>query len=234
MTLPNPLSQLKTGFSLSRSLPGLLAALSLAVGLFVSSPARADEQILLNLPDEKAFGSGPSILDNLYTPGGITPGLFIGHPNNLNRSDRVLLKYDLKPLLLIGPKVKSAVLLLQIEYYSNNEQPETQLEVEHFQETMDTLTGADLNRPDVDSAAVITVTEDQAINGENGVRGIPPLEIDVTDAVKADLAKGNTTATFRLRAPEIEGKANTALTSCGVVVARGENQRPVLQITLAD
>lgn len=209
----------------------------LAAGVILGSsavPVWAEEEVALELRDEQDYGSGPSVMDQLYAPGGLErSGLFLGNPNQLNRADRVLLKYDLKPILLLASRIKSATLVYRIESYVS-ENIDEQLEVEHFLESLESLGGQELNRPDVESVALVKIVPEDAINGENGVRSVDPKETDVTAAVLEDIKKGNTVCSFRLRVPEIEGRGNNRASANGLIIARAKAQLPVLQIILKD
>jgi hypothetical protein len=215
-----------------RSKPTLIA-LTLFI---VHQPLKgmAEEQIFLKLSGTSDYGSGPSIMEDRYSPGGIAGiGLYIGHPNNLRRADRLLLKFDLKQILLMADKIQSVKLLFTIEYYSSEKESE-EIEVGHFEESMENFEGQDLNRPDLDVLPPVKVTLDDAINGEHGARAVAPVEVDVTSAVLKDLKKGNTTSGFRLRASDVENDASQNFEPRGLVLARDEARLPYLEVSLKE
>lgn len=211
----------------------LLSALVLMASYPIS--CLADEEVLLELPDAESFGSGASVSDDLYSPGGVpNVGLYAGEPNNQVRKDRVLLRYDLTPLLLSADRIKSAELKFTIDYYGTPD-PKTNVEVEYFVDQIDTLNGQQLNRRDGESIGVVElVGEDAAYNKPNGKQG-PPVEkvLDVTSTVKAGLEAGLTAIVFRLKLPDIESNPHT-VDSNGIVFTSDQGRRPVLQVILKD
>lgn len=210
-----------------------LVILVVSAGYFVfNENGRAAEDIFLTLKDKGDYGSGASVMDNSYSPGGVEGiGLFIGHPNNLDRRDRVLLKFDLRPLLLVADKIESAKLFFSVRYFVGEEDVE-QMEVGRLEGSVETLSGKELNREDVEIVTMLEVSKDDAINGDGGVRGIPPLEVDVTAAVLADLNQGHVNTVFRLSVPEIEMKST--MKAHGLILVSEESDLPELQVTLRD
>lgn len=209
-----------------------LMAITLTGGIYLLPESGiAAEDIFLTLKDKSDYGSGPSVMDK-FSPGGLEGvGLFIGHPNNLTRKDRVLLKFDLKQLLLVADKIQSAKLVFSVDYFVGEEDFH-QMEVGHFEGPVETLSGQELNRGDVETVTMFEIKKDDAINSDGAVRGIPPLEVDVTAAVLKDIGQGHLNAAFRLSVPEIETKAT--LKSHGLILSGTKEKLPVLQITLRD
>lgn len=211
----------------------VISALLLAAFLISCDVANAEQQVTLELKDETAYGSGGSISDELYYAGGIPDiGLFVGNPNVSSRNDRALFKYDISSLLLKASRVKKAELVFAIDYYVSQE-PKLDVEVEVFKDSLDELTGSDLNVPDLDPAGTIEIVAEDAINGASGTRNVEDKILDVTEAVKTGLQNGLTTATFRLRIPEIESKGNV-YSSHGLIISKVKTRLPTLQITLED
>jgi hypothetical protein len=217
--------------------PKLFSAIPLGAAIclqFLCHTAFAD-RILLELKEAASFGSGASTSDDLYSPGGIKGvGLFVGEPNNSSRKDRVLLKYNIETLLLKTKKIQSAELRFTIDYFVSLD-PKQELEVEHLSDSIEVLGGRDLNRNDAESLGIIEITKDDAVNADEG-RNSPAAmtkTMDVTAAIKEDLAKGLTATVLRLKAPGIESGPNTAQAH-GLILTSDVGKRPVLVITLQD
>lgn len=207
----------------------LLGVLAIACG----SAALADEEVLVKLRGVEDYGSGPSVLDNLYTPGGVVQiGLFLGNPNNLVRRDRVLLKYDIKPLLLSADRVKSAELVFYIDYVTGPEETR-EVRLQHFTAPVGTLAGPTVNSADVEEVTVVEVSEKEAVNGGSGATAGQPKEIDVTEALKSSLARGDTSCAFRLEDVLVE-KTGPSPEPAGVIIVGNEAKRPVLRVVLND
>lgn len=207
----------------------LLGFLMVACG----SVAHADEEVLVKLRGAEDFGSGPSVLDNLYTPGGLAQaGLFLGNPNNLIRRDRVLLKYDIKPLLLSASRVKSAELVFYIDYVTGPEETRD-MRIQHFTAPVGTFAGASVNSADVEEVSVVEVSRQEAVNGGSGVTAAQPKEVDVTEALKSSLARGDTFCAFRLEDALVE-KSGSSTEPAGLIIVRNEAKLPVLRVILND
>lgn len=198
-----------------------------------ASLAQADEEVVVKLRGPEDFGSGPSLLDNLYSPGGLEPGgLFLGNPNNLTRRDRVLLKYDIKPLLLSASRVKSAQLVYYIDYvYGPDETRE--IAIEHFSEPVTTFDGTSVNSAGVEDVAIMEAALKDAVNGGSGSGAGQPQEVDVTEALKNSLARGDTSCAFRLKDTRVESSA-ASTDPVGVIIVRSEAKQPILRVILND
>lgn len=198
-----------------------------------ASLAQADEEVVLNLRGPEDFGSGPSLLDNLYSPGGLeSAGLFVGNPNNLVRRDRVLLKYDIKPLLLSASRVKSAQLVYYIDYVLGPEEVR-EIAIEHFAEPVDVFEGASVNSVGVEDVTVVEAALKNAVNGGSGADAGQLQEVDVTEALKNSLSRGDTSCAFRLKDPLVEG-SSASVDPTGVIIVRSEAKRPILRVILND
>ena len=197
------------------------------------SAALADEEVLVKLRGVEDYGSGPSVLDNLYAPGGVAQvGLYLGNPNNLVRRDRVLLKYDIKPLLLSADRIKSAELVFYIDYITGPEQTR-EMRIQHFSAPVETLAGPAVNSADVEEVSVVEVSENEAVNGGSGATAGQPKEIDVTQALKTSLARGDTSCVFRFEDVLVE-KTGPAPEPAGIIIVRSEAKLPVLRVVLND
>lgn len=202
---------------------GLLLA---AAMLALSASADAQERLVLSLEHEEAYGSGPSVMENLYKAGGLEViGLFVGNPNTLNRGDRVLLRYDLEPLLLLSGTISNATLTMGFSTYASSED-QIEVEVSCFNTAPEALAGRLLNDADMESLATFTVTA-----GDTGASA-RIFEVDVTEALKGAAAKGAVAIAFRLRAPGVEEGSNTMEPS-GVIVSTAAGQLPELIVDIA-
>ena len=65
-------------------------------------------------PDlKKDLACGSSICPQVWNPGGIRPGLWIGHANQFDHRYRTLLRFDIRPFLIAG-KIKKAILKFSV------------------------------------------------------------------------------------------------------------------------
>lgn len=214
---------------MNRKIVGLIGACVFA-GLSVAS---ADEEVPIQLKGIEDYGSGPSVMDDRYTPGGLEQvGLFVGNPNSLPRKDRALFKYDLKPLLLSASRIKSAVLDFHVEYLIGPEEMR-EMRIKHLNNPVATFAGTDINSPDAEEIAVVEISIDELINGKNGVAAVPPKEVDVTSALKKSLDRGDTSCAFRFEDVRVESSA-AAIEPAGIIISRPEGKRPVLRVFLND
>jgi hypothetical protein len=194
---------------------------------------QADEEVMVHLNGKEDYGSGPSLMDHLYSPGGIENiGLFLGNPNTLVRRDRVLVKYNIKPLLLVAGRVKSA----KIEYYLHDvlgPEDTREMAVEHFAAPIEGFEGASVNSAEVDEVAVVKAPRNESVNGEGGPGGELPQEVDVTEALKNSLARGDLFCGFRFKDVAVEGSGASG-EAVGVIILGAENKLPVLKVLLND
>lgn len=194
---------------------------------------RADEEVIVPLKGKDDYGSGPSLMDHLYSPGGIEPsGLLLGNPNTLVRRDRVLVKYDIKPLLLVAGRVKSA----KLEYFLHDvlgPEDAREMKVKHFAEPIDGFEGASVNSAGVEDVAVVKASRNESVNGDGGPGSELPQEVDVTEALKNSLARGDLFCGFRFEDVAVEGSGASG-EAIGVILSRAENKLPVLKVLLND
>jgi hypothetical protein len=173
---------------------------------FCHSPRCVAAEMLLELKDETAYGSGASRSDDLYYPGGVPEvGLYVGNPNKTLRNDRALFSFDTATLLLKAEKIKKAELIFWVDFY-NSPEPKLELEVERLRTPRDTLSGQQLNDPEVDSVGTIEINGDDALNAPSGRVDAMEKRLDVTEVLKSDLQEGRFGMVFRFKIPLIEGR----------------------------
>jgi hypothetical protein len=218
-----------------KALRSWVIALS-GAGLFLLAGPAQGEGLDLVLSGTESYGSGASVSDDLYSPGGVpNVGLFIGQPNPFTRNDRVLLKYDIESLLLMKGKLQKAELGLTVDHYGTKE-PVLDLEVEYLPDATGELTGKELNRTDADVIGTVEVTKDDATyTGQDVAARDPVVEktVDVTTALKDALERGNTFIIFRLRSPMMESTPAN-FQNQGLTLSHDPLRTLVLHTTLAD
>ncbi len=136
-------------------------------------------------------GGGASVNINFYNE----KQPYIGNPNALNRQDRVLVNFDLRPFLL-GGKIEKATLSLYLAPIGNLES--NRLEVERLTAPRTSLQAMDLIATDTSSIASFLFDQ----------RTQPPWLLDVTSAVNEALERGEGYLAFRLRNLTIEKVGN--------------------------
>ena len=120
---------------------------------------------------------------------------YIGNPNVLNRKDRVLVNFDLRPFLMAG-KVEQATLSLYLSPMGRLES--NRLVLDAFTTPRTTLRSMDLIATDTRPVASFLF--------DCGIR--PPWLLDVTVQVNEALKKGEGFLTFRLRNLTVEKVGN--------------------------
>ena len=141
---------------------------------------------LKDLPDDYGCGSKNMML---YCQKGIpSVGCFVGHANPLTRNDRVLMRFDLGEYYLLEqlPEVKSAWLEFTVHYRTANADGH-QLFVEHLDYEREAFAKEDLAADEATTVAQEPIAEKR-------------YRLDVTAAVKHDLAARRLHAAFRFAA----------------------------------
>ncbi len=137
-----------------------------------------------------------------WCPGGLNIGgqhvLAVGHPNTLARGDRALMRFDLSHLINEG-KIRQAKLFFAIPMIFGRYDTR-RLQLEHFTEECGNLALPDIISPSVEPLNMFEIDR----------KGKLPAAIvlDVTGAVNADLSKGWSNITFRIKDAEAEKQGN--------------------------
>lgn len=198
---------------------GVLALQNPPVG---PRPAAAASSLIVPL-ETKDYGAG-SASRSVYSEGGIPNiGLFAGHANTLTRNDRVIVRFDVQPLLEVADAVQTVELAFAVSSVSG---PLTDrvLQIEHFERPLGTLDAAALGTTEVENAGELTVTLDSAGRTRNH-------SIDVTAWIKRDLRRGATASSFRIRDVQAELETNRTGHPAGVTLASAANNLPALIVT---
>ncbi len=174
------------------------------------------------------FGSGASVREDLYYPGGIPKtGIFLGHPNQLFRRDRALFRYDLSPFLLAPEKVKKAEFCFTVDY-TVGAPDRRKVRVEHFLHPLEELTGEALADPDVETVQVIAISAADCARTSKLAR---PKTMDVTRLIEKDLEQGFSSVTFRFLDETVEGPGGPSGPNGTAIVAQSQHL-PELKIDL--
>jgi hypothetical protein len=191
-----------------------------------SSPTLPDA---IELTNEQDYGSGAALLTNLYTPGGVANvGLFVGHANTLTRKDRAMFRFDLKPLAEVGNRIEKVELNFGIERYVSDETNQV-INVQALTRPAEALNGDTLTTDATQTVGDLTVTAADAFFGATGRRTDVPLQkLDVTAAVKAALAQGASSITFRMRNPVAEEKGNVTMHAEGIIITKSPLPRLII------
>jgi hypothetical protein len=203
--------------------------------LLAESAGAIDEHI--KLKDESSYGSGSSISEEHYYPGGLPGiGLYVGNPNPTIRNDRALFQFDVESLLLKVKKIKKAEFVFWVDYYDSKEE-KVEVEVSRLLYAPDLLTGRVLPDPEAESIGTVEAVQEDAIQNPAGNTNAAEKIIDVTEALKANLTDGVSTITFRLKAPEIEAKAIPGRSNGIIIYNRASEEKerwPMLVVTFED
>ena len=163
-------------------------------------------------PDERGVASGAyNNSDKVWYINGIWGRwLAVGQPNMWNRRDRVEFRF---PIMKFLPRNHIEKATLRFEYNSGGEIKRTHIiETEHFTTERIQLSGKDLL-----SSATTPVHE----------MAVPPdsprtqVEFDVTEVVRADIAKGFEFTAFRIRSRTADEIGNPEKKSSYVTIEQG-------------
>ncbi len=186
-------------------------------------------QVELHPNGPNDMGEGPTVETDLYVPGGLPDvlGLNVGQPNTLTRNDRSLVRFDISHLALesnIAPRLIKAELRFTIDasYFRN---VPTQIEVSKLpHDTVGGLVGTDLVR---EPAAIVKILEIKVPHPDE-------FKLDVTKALRSDLAKGRKFTSYRWRNITAEAKGNTFLDPWFVRVVADPQNLPTLTLTFKE
>lgn len=155
---------------------------------------------------------------SIWSLGGVSygrskPDLLIGHPNDQTRGDRALLRLPIDSLIAAG-KVKRAVLHFSLSPRHGRmplgRSEERRIEMEHFTEDCPSLNLLDLHRGAVEPAASFTVSRLEP--------GSMEPAFDITAIVNADLRKGFSAVTLRMKDPAAERDGNPDNRATGIAI----------------
>jgi hypothetical protein len=164
---------------------------------------------------EEDYGSGPKAIAGLYYPGGIPNlGLAVGHPNNLARDDRAVVKFNIMPFLLSQQPVATATLHFSVADFEARDSLEEQtVKIDHLNYTLgESLAGTDLINREIETVDSVTLNRSDIKPGQDGV-----YSVDVTNVVNADIKKGRKFCGFRFSNALTEEGNPDALTLCVVL-----------------
>lgn len=171
------------------------------------------------------YGSGATVRTDWYSPGGISGiGAFAGHPNSLNRGDRVLVRFNVSPLFVL-PASETTGISANLRFCIAQVAGKTdvrKIEVSHLRYDPWSLGGNDLVNADAD---VVGVFEVRRADCSGRV-----FTVDVSASVRANLTRGDKYCAFRIRDVGAEAHGNVDLVPTGVTVAF-EQDGPVLEVT---
>lgn len=198
------------------------------------APAVATLPAIIRPATSADYGSGPT-LKGYYNDGGHpNVGVFAGHPNTLARGDRVLARFDLRPLLENADKVQKVELLTYIDYVVGALYTR-ELEIDHFNSALPVLSNEGISSLLVESAGRVMASKKTTVPATLAAKTAPvPLRIDVTNLVKADLASGHVSTTFRWRDVLAEKEGNPNIQPVGVNLSTGAETVPALAITYSN
>lgn len=171
----------------------LLAAAWMAA-MAVAAEAAGTQDTIVPGPNDVASGACNAL--ETWQPGGIGGHwLAVGQPNTLNRDDRAIFRFDIRPFLTTG-RVTKATLRLAVNPQTRGET----FRLEHFSAERYALAAKDLGSTQVELVKSFDVK-----------RGTPAglaLGFDVTAAVNRDLESGFGFVAFRLRSEYAEAVGN--------------------------
>ena len=189
------------------------------------------ETAALKLGGKEDFGSG-SIVQSSYYPGGLggRSGLMAGHPNQLTRRDRILMRFNLGRLYLTGrtPEIISAKLILHLWYLAGPKSETRIISVHALDYETLRFSANDLSNENVtfcgSTPAILKKHPPQGRDGR--------IEFDVTDALQAALQNNRLHAAFRISDSAEEKGNNTGgpVTSAFQAPGCGGANHPVLLI----
>lgn len=178
------------------------------------------------------YGSGSSIA-GFYGEGGLGPvvGLVAGQPNSLNRNDRVIARFDLRPLQEASERIEKVELQFTVNSIAGNKN-ERALNIQHLKHAVETMGPAAVATTDVDDVSTLNVSGADALTGAANQAAVKPKAVDVTSFIKADLARGQAATVFRWRDVQAEIDGNPINAPTGVTIAQAGGRLPSLVITL--
>lgn len=193
----------------------VLAAVFMSAVAVAVEPAGTRDTIV---PGPKDVASGARNALETWQLGGIGGRwLAVGQPNTLNRDDRAVFRFDIRPYLTAG-KVAKATLRLAVD-------PQTRGEtfwLEHFTAERVVLAAKDLGSTQVELVHSFEVN-----------RGTPAglaLSFDVTGAVNRDLEAGLGFVAFRLRSRCAETAGNPTNSPSLISIVNGSLSLEVVTV----
>lgn len=199
----------------------LCAALLLTVvhlPIFAAPPAGnlIEEEIVLN--PETGIASGSTRMGGQFSMKGLEKiGLFIGNPNTLSRADRVVMTFDMAPLLRNAAKIKSAKLVFHEDYFFGPGETR-EIEASVFKGQLSELTEESLSSSEVKPVATVTVSS--ADQNQGGQAPGKSYEIDVTPQLLETIKAGGLTISFRLQDVKAESDGNPTMEPAGITLDR--------------
>lgn len=134
--------------------------------------------------------------------------LAVGQPNTLNRDDRAVLRFDIRPYLTRG-KVAGATLRFRADPQTRGET----FRLEHFTNERLALAAKDLGSTQVEQVARFEVAK--------GTPAGLPLSFDVTACMNRDLEAGFGSCACRLRSEFAEASGNPDNTPSLITLVNG-------------
>jgi hypothetical protein len=206
----------------------LLTALPLPI--FAAPPAGplVEEEIALN--PETGIASGATRMGGQFSLKGLEgAGLFIGNPNTLSRADRVVMTFDLAPLLRNASKIKSAKLVFHEDYFFGPGETR-EIEASVFEGQLSELTEESLSSSEVKPVATVTVSS--ADQNKGGQAPGKSYEVDVTKQLLEKINAGGLSVSFRLQDVKAESDGNPTMEPAGMTLDKRPDFLPKIVVQL--
>ena len=168
-------------------------------------------------PANGDLGSGAANSVGCWYPGGIGgTWLAVGNPNELNRNDRVIIRFDISPFIVKG-RIRQAVLKFKMEPFTKGET----FQLEHFTVERVALSGNDLISTATEAVKDFTV--------RTGTPSGTELAFVVTALVNRDLSIGFGGSTFRLKSLTVEKVGNPENKPSGISVVKDSIRLEIME-----
>ena len=106
------------------------------------------------------------------------------------------------------------------------------LSIQHLKQPAEEMGPQIVSSPEADDVSSLTITTAEALAAAPDKTKVVPERIDVTKFIKADLALGHTSTTFRWRDVLAEKEGNSTGQPTGLTLARNGDTLPALVISL--
>lgn len=206
----------------------LLSAVPLPI--FAAPPAGqlVEKEIALN--PHTGIASGATRMGGQFSLKGLEGiGLFIGNPNTLSRADRVVMTFDMAPLLRDAAKIKSAKLSFYEDYFFGPSETR-EIEVSVFEGQLSELTEESLSSSEVKPVATVTVSS--ADQNKGGLALGKSYEIDVTTQLLEKIKAGGLSISFRLKDMKAESDGNPKMEPAGMTLDKRPGFLPKIIVQL--